>query len=116
LKELDVLMDPANPRKIQAIKALRLETQCGLKEAKLAVERRHPGHSTNQNPEAYAIKPFVAIKAVIVDFGDGEVQLDLNDLHMLTLVNMNKIGIEELQRIIGLHDLLKGWEDPHENE
>ena len=80
LAELHVLMDTANggksSRKIQAIKLLRNETKCGLKEAKLAIERKFQP-SLAHNTEALDIRPLMCIKSVTVDFGEGDIKLDL---------------------------------------
>jgi hypothetical protein len=116
LNELRELMDPANARKIQAIKLLRNETRCGLKEAKNAVERKFPGaHAYGSSSEAYDIRPLMAIKSITVDFGEGDVNLDLEGLQMMTLVNMTQIGLSEVRRILDLHELIKGWEESDGN-
>ena len=119
LAKLHELMDTANggkgSRKIQAIKTLRTETKCGLKEAKLAVERKFQPHLAH-NAEALDIRPLMSIKSVTVDFGDGDVTLDLEQLQMMTLVNMTQLGISEVRRILDLHELLTGWEDPSNKE
>jgi len=106
-------MDPAKQQKIQAIKLLRNETKCGLKEAKLAVERKFPNPASQYPPssEAYDIRPLMAIKSITVDFGEGDVKLDLEELQMMTLVNMTQIGLNEVRRILDLHELIKGWEE-----
>jgi hypothetical protein len=106
-------MDPANIRKIQAIKLLRNETKCGLKEAKDAIERKFPGANVSQYPphsDALDIRPLMAIKSITVDFGEGDVNLDLEELQMMTLVNMTQIGLDEVRRILDLHELIKAWE------
>jgi len=110
-------MDPAKQQKIQAIKLLRLETQCGLKEAKQAVERKfqRPGNKYPHSSEAYDIRPLMAIKSITVDFGEGDVNLDLEGLQMMTLVNMTQIGLSEVRRILDLHELIKGWEESDGN-
>ena len=99
-----------NPQKIQAIKVLRAETKCGLKEAKLAVENKFQSNSYVPNSEAFDIKPLVTIKSILVNFGDGDVSLSLEDLHMMTLVNMTQLGIDETRRILDLYDLISAWE------
>lgn len=117
LSQLRELMDPANQRKIQAIKLLRNETKCGLKEAKQAVERKFPNPASQYSPaaEAYDIRPLMIIKSITVDFGEGDVKLDLEELQMMTLVNMTQIGLDEVRRILDLHELIKGWEESDDN-
>ena len=105
-------MDGPNTQKMQAIKLLRNETKCGLREAKQAIEKKFQSQSGGYGvpSDAFDIKPLVTVKSIVVDFGDGEVSLSLDDLHMMTLVNMNQLGIEETRRLLDLHDLLCGWE------
>ena len=111
LNELDALMSGPNPQKIKAIKLLRTETKCGLREAKQAVEKRfQSSYSHPPSPDAFDIRPLVSVKSITVNLGEGEVTLSIDDLHMMTLVNMNQIGIEETRRLLDLHDLICGWE------
>lgn len=105
LKELGVLMH--DKKKIGAIKLLRSSTGCGLKEAKQAIEKRFQGHN---DPDAFEIKNIVMVKNVTIDFGEGEVVLSVDDLQMMTLVNMTAIGIDETRRILDLHDMLASWQ------
>jgi len=94
-------------KKIQAIKLIRTETKCGLKEAKLAIDKRC---GFANRPEAMDIKPLVSIKSVTVDMGEGDVSLSLDGLNMMTLMGMAKIGIDETRRVLDLHDMLLNWE------
>jgi hypothetical protein len=110
LRKMEELMNTNNPQKIQAIKLLRAETKCGLKEAKQAVEKKFQSNSYTPNSEAFDIKPLVTIKSILVNFGDGDVSLSLEDLHMMTLVNMTQLGIDETRRILDLYDLICKWE------
>ena len=105
IRELGMLMSAG--KKIAAIKLLRGETKCGLKEAKEAVEKKFSGH---QSPTAFDIKGLASVKSIVIDFGEGDVSLSLSDLQMMTLVNMTSIGIEETRRILDLHDILTEWE------
>jgi hypothetical protein len=100
-------------RKIAAIKLLRTETGAGLKEAKEAVENTFQHKSI---PGAFDIKAMVTVKSILVNFGTGDVSLSLNDLHMMTLVNMTQLGIEETRRILDLHDLIQAWERKENDE
>ena len=114
MRELTDLMDTSSPKKIQAIKRLRAETKCGLKEAKQAIEKKFQS-SYGVSSEAFDIKPLITIKSVTVNFGEGDVSLSLEDLHMMTLVNMTQLGIDETRRILDLYDLMRAWEGT-ENE
>ena len=96
-------------KKIQAIKILRNAAGCGLKEAKLAIDRREG--KTNRS-DAPSIGALVSIKSVTIDMGDGtgSVVLDLDAMNMMTLVGMKSLGIEETRRVLDLHDFLIKWE------
>lgn len=106
LSELSSLMQ--DKQKIKAIKLLRSETACGLKEAKEALEK-HFNLSAVSNSSAFDIRPLTTIKSITVNMGSGDVTLSLEELQMITLVNMTSLGIEETRRILDLHDLLDGW-------
>ena len=111
IKEIDEHI--ANGNKIRAIKAFRLATdgRLSLKEAKLGIDLRS-GHTISSNNISICpvIGPIVCIKSITVDMGDGSVEMDLEELSMLTLMNMEKLGIEEVRRLLDLHDMLKKWE------
>jgi hypothetical protein len=94
-------------KKIQAIKILRSATDSGLREAKQAIDRRT---GRPYSDEAMDIKSLVSIKSVTVDMGEGTVELSLDELNMMTLVGMQKIGIDETRRVLDLHDMLLNWE------
>ena len=111
MRELDDLMNMSSPKKIQAIKRLRSETGCGLKEAKQAIEKKfQSSYSNPPSPDAFDIKPLITVKSITVNFGNGDVSLSLEELHMMTLVNMTQLGIDETRRILDLYDLIRTWE------
>lgn len=93
-------------QKIKAIKILRSETKCGLREAKAALEKCF---ESSYDASAFDIKPLTTIKGITVNMGDGDVTLSMEDLQMMTLVNMTSIGIEETRRLLDLYDLLDAW-------
>ena len=107
IKQLDQYW--ANNQKIQAIKTIRNETKCGLKEAKNAIERRYD-RARPVSPEAYDIIPLMLIKAITVDIGHGEITMTLDEFHMMSLMKLEKIGIDECRRLIDLHDKLMLWQ------
>ena len=96
----------ANGKKIQAIKILRNAADCGLKEAKLAVDRMQNSSLTGC-PKIVTIP---RIKSITVDMGDGEVKMDLDKFNMITLMNMQTVGIEDTRRLLDLYDLFRTWE------
>ena len=105
LKQIDAAL--AAGKKIQAIKILRSATAAGLRDAKQAIDK-YTGYAGAG--EAMDIRPLVSIKSVTVDMGEGKVELSLDELNMMTLVGMQKIGIDETRRVLDLHDMLMNWE------
>ena len=96
----------SNGKKIAAIKVLRNAAGCGLKEAKLAVDKM-------QNPSLAGCPNIVTIpriKSINVDMGTGEVKMDLDEFSMITLMNMQSVGIEDTRRLLDLYDLFRTWE------
>ena len=93
-------------KKIAAIKILRTETGSGLKEAKQAVDRIMDPTLTHL-PRVITLP---CIKSVIVDMGEGDVKMDLDKFNMLTLMNMQSVGIEDTRRLLDLYDLFRNWE------
>ena len=96
----------ANNKKIQAIKIIRNDSGCGLKEAKLACDKLN-------NPSLTGCPKLVTIPrimSVTVDMGEGEVKMDLDKFNMLTLMNMQSVGIEDTRKLLDLYDLFRTWE------
>ena len=109
LKEINQQL--SNGKKIAAIKVLRNAAGCGLKEAKLAVDKV-------QNPSLTGCPSIVTIpriKSITVDMGSGEVKMDLSEFNMITLMNMQSVGIEDTRRLLDLYDLFRTWEASPEN-
>ena len=101
----------SNGKKIGAIKVLRSAAGCGLKEAKLAVDKM-------QNPSLTGCPNIVTIpriKSITVDMGAGEVKMDLDEFNMITLMNMQSVGIEDTRLLLDLYDLFRTWEEKTEN-
>ena len=95
-------------KKVQAIKVLRKEHEgASLRDLKNAIDKRSGrSHPTN----AMDIKPMVSIKSVTIDLGEGTVELSLDEMNMMTLIGMQKLGIDETRRVLDLHDMLIEWE------
>jgi len=105
-------------KKIGAIKALRNgygdTSRMGLKEAKHAVERFSVEHGyepkTKYDVSGFprlAVGPF--IKRIIVDFGDGEVEVNLETMELKALMDMQTIGLDACADILDLVDGLKSF-------
>ena len=95
-------------KKIAAIKAIRGDSGSGLKEAKDAVERLmyerngdgFKTHEAHQAAPRIIIGPI--IKKLTLDFGDGDIEVDLETMEMMGLMQMQKIGLEACGEILDL--------------
>jgi hypothetical protein len=100
-------------KKIAAIKALRRENKPGLKEAKDAIERLQDEQGMNSYPHAVksGAKLIVGpvIKKLTLDFGDGDVEVDLETMQMITLMQMQKIGLDACGEILDLVATLQAF-------
>ena len=101
-------------KKIAAIKALRADAGCGLKEAKDAIERyskenNYADYSNYDVSECPKIVVGPVIKRLVVDFGDGEIEVDLETMEMRALMELNRIGLDAAADILDLVQCLKGF-------
>ena len=128
-----------NGRKIDAIRHLRgtdqppgkdqfgyqLPSHIGLKDAKEAVERREweldmhaadPGTGqvvrrgrTDGGSKIILRQP---IRRIICDFGDGEVELDMDGFSLRSLMGLNSgVSINNALELIDLYKRIKDWDD-----
>ena len=101
------------PRKISAIKLLRSECSAGLKEAKEAIERlqheKFGAHYPHAAKAGGKIQVGPAIKKVVVDFGDGDITVDLEEMQMKVLMDMPVIGLDAARDIIELVEALEAF-------
>jgi len=128
-----------NGRKIDAIRHLRgtdqppgkdefgypMRSHIGLKDAKEAVERREweldmhaadPGTGqvvrrgrTDGGSKIILRQP---IRRIICDFGDGEVELDMDGFSLRSLMGLNgSVGINDALELIDLYKRIKEWDD-----
>jgi len=119
---LNSLRDPTGPKKISAIKLLRREaaqhgpTGMGLKEAKQSVERlmhelnlgNYPGLS-----HAATIVCGPRVKSLIVNFGDGDVEVDVEAMQLKVLSSLQTIGLDSCGHILELVQAIKAFSDGH---
>ena len=104
-------------RKINAIKALRegvadINAHVGLKEAKLAVEKlAHdkaiPDIRSADHPDAMIIVSGPRIIKVVLDYGDGPVELDLEGMQIKALSEMHAIGLDACADMLEMVDVFK---------
>ena len=128
-----------NGRKLDALKYLRdtarppgtnqfghqLPSRIGLKEAKEAVERREwelDIHAAvpetgqvvrrGRTDGGSKIVQRQPIRRIICDFGDGEVELDMDGFSLRSLMGLNgSVGINDALELIDLYNRIKEWDD-----
>ena len=100
-------------KKIAAIKALRAANQSGLKEAKEAIERLQDEQGTNSYPHAAKAGAKIVVGPVIkkltLDFGEGDIEVDLETMRLMTLMQMQKIGLDACGEILDLVAVLEAF-------
>ncbi|HIL98938.1 MAG TPA: hypothetical protein EYG51_23980 [Pseudomonadales bacterium] len=104
--------------KIQAIKKLRnaTEPKCGLKEAKWAVERlacergiARPSTTTHADAPRIVCGP--VIRKMILNYGHGDIELDLEGMQLKALMDMQTIGLDACRDILNLVDVLAAFSE-----
>jgi hypothetical protein len=122
----EILLPSGAGSKIEAIKHVRqaslhlVETDTGgvtsgvgLREAKDAVEdyMHRMGMAEQRNPAPYAvIIPHQPIRRIVCDFGEGELELDLEGMSLRILSDMGSARIEDITSLLDLHKRVRDWE------
>ncbi len=100
-------------KKIKAIKALRIETKAGLKEAKEAIEKmqheRNMGHYPNAAENADSIHCGTLVKRIVLDYGTGDFEVDIESMELRALMDMQTIGLEVCGDVLELVSILKAF-------
>jgi hypothetical protein len=107
-------LDSSSPKKIAAIKAVRNDCKCGLIEAKNAVEHLmfEKGFSnTPANTTEHKICIGPTIKKIIVDYGDGDIEVDIESMQLKALMEMQIIGLDACADILDLVSVLNAYEN-----
>ncbi len=95
LRDIKNYLDNSNPRKIAAIKALRADAKIGLKEAKDAIEKlQHEEYGGNYPSALISGDKIIAgprIKSLVVDLGDGDIEVNLVDFELVALQKLQTI-------------------------
>ena len=104
-------------KKIGAIKELRKATGLGLREAKDAVEKLafdlDPSAHIQTGPKPDAIKIICGpiIKKLVLDFGDGDIEVNLETMELMALMKLQKIGLDAVGEILDLVAMLKAFSE-----
>lgn len=104
IQEVEALV--RTQQRIAAIKLIRTHTGCGLAEGKAAIERIE-----GKLPNGPRLLPFLEIKSIVVNAGDGEVTVDLEGLQLMGLMQLEKLGLQECRRILDLVAAIEAWRD-----
>ena len=85
----------------------------GLREAKDAVEdyMHRMGMADQRSTAPYAvIVPHQPIKRIVCDFGEGELELDLEGMSLRILSDMGSARIEDITSLLNLYKRVRDWE------
>jgi len=115
MRKIENHLDSPSPGKIAAIKLLRAEARLGLKEAKWAIEKlQHEKFGANypqQAREGMTIIVGPRIKKLVVNMGEGDVELDLEEMQMKVLSKLQLIGLDACGELLDLVQALKAFSD-----
>jgi len=104
----EVLVSLRAGKKIQAIKLYRVATNSGLREAKYAIERiqheKLDGPPVGNDAPRTIVGP--VIKRLVLDYGQGEVELDLEGMQLRALMDLQTIGLDSCRDMLDLVDTL----------
>ena len=113
----DLIADLKDKRKIQAIKKVRIASGVGLKEAKHAVERLQyerlgdNSWKSSIGPDVHKIVCGPSIKKIVLDYGQGDIEVDIEGLQMRALMEMQYVGLDTCRDILDLVDALKAYSE-----
>jgi hypothetical protein len=87
-------------------------SQIGLKEAKLAVEKLAHDKAISEirsgdNPDAMTIVSGPKIIKVVLDYGDGPMELDLEGMQIKALSEMHTIGLDACADMLEMVDVFR---------
>jgi len=113
-RQLLKYLDSSSPKKIAAIKAVRADAKCGLREAKDAVEHlafikgfsNHPAQT-----DEHKIYTGPTIKKLVVDYGNGGIEIDIEEMELRALMEMQTIGLDACADILELISVLKAYDE-----
>ena len=118
LSEIHRLLEMTPPHKIAAIKALRAAASrnVSLRDAKHAIDRliQVASGQVPTIPTSPKISATACIKRVIVDIGDGDIEVNLEALEMRALMRLESIGLEACQEILHMVSVLQALSDGKE--
>lgn len=108
--------------KIAAIKACRLHGKIypgddtrdnphsiGLREAKQAIEAKYFG--SDEAKAVAIIGPSFTVKSLVVGVcGEGDVELNIDELQFRFLNELNSLGLDQVQHLLELTEYIRNWQ------
>lgn len=91
----------------------------GLKEAKEAVEHymSSRGMKNSDGSEPWSggepsarIVPFQPIRRIVIDMGEGEVEVDMDGMSLKFLRTMTTLKLDDLAKLVDLYNRVRDWE------
>jgi hypothetical protein len=91
----------------------------GLKEAKEAVELYMSTHGimnvdgsdpTQGRTSCAYIIPFQPIRRIVVDMGEGEIEVDMDGMSLKFLSTMTSLKLDDVAKLVDLYNRVKDWE------
>lgn len=85
-----------------------------LREAKDAVEdymSRRGLETTVSTPLAAVVVPHQPIKRIVCDFGEGDLELDVEGMSLRILSEMGSARIEDITSLLELYKRVRDWEN-----
>jgi hypothetical protein len=56
------------------------------------------------------IVPFQPIRRIVVDMGEGEVEVDMDGMSLKFLSTMTTLKLDDLAKLVDLYNRVKDWE------
>jgi hypothetical protein len=105
---LTIKQHVAAGQKINAIRALRADVGCGLRDAKYAVE--HLMGEITAETAGVTIGPYFRIKSFQLECSDGVVEVDMEELKLKFLMELPEIGIDACGKLLELTEFVQKWQ------
>jgi hypothetical protein len=109
-----IVEDLDQGKKIAAIKKLRSDQQMNLRDSKdiiekLAATKGLGTHSANFpiNHDVPDLHPSPVISSVVIDMGDGPIEVDVNTLQMKILTQLGTVGLDTCADMLHVVDVIQ---------
>lgn len=100
-------------KNINAIKLVRAEIGCGLRDAKYAIDHRS-GRCTAEEA-GVVIGPMFRIKSIQLECDEGVVEVDMEELKLKFLMTLPELGIKGCGELLKLVQFIEEWQGVSKN-